>query len=205
MYNKEISPDNRREIQKIDPSSIAFDIDGVVADTMSLFIDIARDEFGIDKIRYEDITSYSLEECLDIEKETIAIIVQKLLDGNYSKPLRPIQDAPGVLSRLGKQSAPVLFITARPYPGPIVEWLMENLSLDMSGIEIVTTGSFDAKAEILLRRGITHFVEDRLETCHLIDEKGVVPILFRQPWNRSNDRFFEVGAWRELEKLIQFK
>jgi uncharacterized protein len=205
MYNKEISLDNRREIQKIDPSSIAFDIDGVVADTMSLFIDIAKDEFGIDKLRYEDITSYSLEECLGIEKETIAAIVQKLLDGNYSNPLRPIQDAPGVLSRLGRQSGPLLFITARPYPGPIVEWLMENLSLDMSSIEIITTGSFEAKAEILSRRGITHFVEDRLETCNLLDEKGIVPILFRQPWNRSNNRFFEVGAWSELEKLIQFK
>lgn len=205
MYNKDISLDNRREIQRIDPSSIAFDIDGVVADTMSLFIDIARDEFGIDKIQYENILSYSLEDCLDIEKETIAAIVQKLLDGNYSKPLRPIQDAPGVLSRLGKHFGPVLFITARPYPGPIVEWLMENLSLNESDIEVISTGSFEAKAGILSQRGITHFVEDRLETCCILDEKGIVPILFRQPWNRSNNRFFEVGTWHELEKLIQFK
>ena len=36
---------------KIDPASIAFDIDGVVADTMTLFLDIARDEYNIDWIR----------------------------------------------------------------------------------------------------------------------------------------------------------
>jgi len=45
---------------KIDPTSVAFDIDGVVADTMSLFIDIARDEFNLKNITYEQITSYSL-------------------------------------------------------------------------------------------------------------------------------------------------
>ncbi|MFH2064610.1 MAG: haloacid dehalogenase [Pseudomonadota bacterium] len=205
MYKKDISLHSEREVNSIDPTSVAFDIDGVVADTMSLFIDIAKRDFSIDTIRYEDITSYSLEECLDIEHEIITAIVQKLLDGDYSEPLRPIQDAPVVLSGLAKQFGPLLFVTARPYPGPIVEWLMENLSLDSSGFEIITTGAFDAKADILLNRGITHFVEDRLETCHILDQKGIMPILFRQPWNRNNNHFLEVGSWRELEKLIRFK
>jgi len=35
----------------IDPTSVAFDIDGVVADTMSLLIDIARREFELNSIR----------------------------------------------------------------------------------------------------------------------------------------------------------
>ena len=39
----------------IDPAAIAFDIDGVVADTMSLFLEIARDVHHINHIRYEDI------------------------------------------------------------------------------------------------------------------------------------------------------
>ncbi len=205
MYKKDISLYNRLDIQGINPASLAFDIDGVVADTMSLFIDIAKDDFRIEHIQYEDITSYILEECLDIEQETMSAIVQKLLDGNYSSPLRPIQDAPRVLSRLGKHFGPVLFVTARPYPGPIAEWLPEILTLDESGVEIIATGSFDAKAEILLDRKITHFVEDRLETCYKLDDVGIVPILFRQPWNRDNDRFFEVGSWCELEELIRFK
>lgn len=205
MYTKDISPCNRGEVNSIDPTSLAFDIDGVVADTMSLFIDIAKRDFSIDTIRYDDIISYSLEECLDIDHGIITAIVRKLLDGDYSEPLRPIQDAPVVLSRLGRQFGPLLFVTARPYPGPIVEWMMENLSLDSSGFEIITTGAFDAKADILLNRGVTHFIEDRLETCHILDQKGIIPILFRQPWNRNNNQFLEVGSWRELEKLIRFK
>ena len=38
----------------INPSSVAFDIDGVIADTMTLFFDISRDVFHINGIRYED-------------------------------------------------------------------------------------------------------------------------------------------------------
>jgi len=205
MYKNDISLYNRLDIQSINPATLAFDIDGVVADTMTLFITIAKDDFHIENIRYEDITSYTLEECLDIEQETMSAIIQKLLDGNYSAPLQPIQNAPSVLSRLGKYFGPLLFVTARPYPGPMTEWLMEKLSIDESGVEIIAAGSFDAKAEILLDRKITHFVEDRLETCYKLDEVGITPILFRQPWNRGNDRFFEVSSWRELERLIRFE
>ncbi len=59
----------------IDPASVAFDIDGVVADTMTLFIDIAREEYDIDWIRYEDITSYYLEECITIDSEITSEII----------------------------------------------------------------------------------------------------------------------------------
>jgi hypothetical protein len=38
----------------IHPASVAFDIDGVIADTMTLFLDIAGDVFHINGIRYED-------------------------------------------------------------------------------------------------------------------------------------------------------
>lgn len=38
----------------INPVSVAFDIDGVIADAMTLFLDIARDVFHINGIRYED-------------------------------------------------------------------------------------------------------------------------------------------------------
>jgi len=50
---------------------VAFDIDGVVADTMTLFLDIARQEYQLNSVQYSDITSYKLEECLDIDPEII--------------------------------------------------------------------------------------------------------------------------------------
>ncbi len=188
---------------QIDPAAMAFDIDGVFADTMALFIDIARDEFNINGIKYEDITSYSLLECINMESKIIEAIVTKIVDGNYQPTLRPFKNAPQVLSRMGMKHGSVLFVTARPYLGPIHEWMLNVLPLDPSAIEIITTGSFEGKTGILKDRNISYFVEDRLETCFLLEAAGITPVLFKQPWNRQKHPFIEVGNWTELASLIQ--
>lgn len=188
----------------IDPESVAFDIDGVIADTMSLFLEIARDTFNINGIRYEDISCYNLADCTRLDTEVIEAVVERILNGNYSAPLKPIDGACEVLTRIGRCHSPVLFVTARPYLGPIWDWMLNLLSLEEHSIDIVAAGSFENKAEVLVDRNISCFVEDRLETCFRIQEAGVVPILFKQPWNREPHPFVEVGSWRELESLIDF-
>ena len=189
----------------IDPASLAFDIDGVIADTMTLFIDIARDEYHINGIKYEDITCYSLEECLDVDKSIIKEIIIKILDGSYSPRLNPIKGAPEILPRICTSCRPVLFVTARPYAGPICEWIQNVFSLEPPAIEVITTGTFEGKAEVLLERNMSFFVEDRLETCFCIQAAGITPVLFKQPWNREIHPFIEVGSWNELEALIDFQ
>ena len=189
---------------KIDPNRLAFDIDGVLADTMTLFLDIARDEFGINGISIEDITCYELEACLDIEPDIQAAITERLLDGNHAATLKPIDGVADVLPRLASISRQLLFVTARPYIGPIEKWILDTCGLASDAIKVVATGSFSAKAEVLLDHGIRHFVEDRLETCFELHKVGIEPVVFRQPWNREKHPFTEVGDWLELESLIDF-
>jgi uncharacterized HAD superfamily protein len=188
----------------IDPTSVAFDIDGVVADTMTLFLDIARQEYNLNSIQYNDITSYKLEDCLDIDPQVIDAIVLRILDGNYSATLHPIAGAPEGLTKIERHCRPIIFITARPYPGPIRDWINQTLQLDPTAFEVIATGSHEAKAGILQQRKISYFVEDRLETCLLLQDTGVQPVLFRQPWNREQHPFVEVGSWDELQALIDF-
>ena len=186
----------------ISPSSVAFDFDGVIADTMTLFLDIARSEYDIHGIRYDDITSYALPECLDIDPEIIKEISQKIVEGDYTVPLKSFEGAAEVLTRLAGRHAPVLCVTARPYSEPVDDWVWHNFSLDSRQVKVVATGTFDDKASVLLDKKITHFVEDRLETCFALHEAGIVPIVYRQPWNRKPHHFAEVGNWVELERLI---
>lgn len=188
----------------IDPNSVAFDIDGVVADTMTLFLDIARQEYNLNSIRYSDITSYKLEDCLDIDSQVIDAIVLRILDGNYSATLHPIAGASEGLAKIEQHCSPVIFITARPYPGPIKNWINQTLRLDPGSFEVIATGSHEAKAGILQQRNISYFVEDRLETCFLLQDAEVQPVLYRQPWNREQHPFVEVGSWDELQALIEF-
>jgi len=188
----------------IDPKSIAFDIDGVVADTMTLFLDIARNEYDIHHVRYSDITQYILENCVDINPEIISTIIDKLLSGSHDAGLKPVKGSISVLNRLLKKHAPVCFVTARPVLEPIRRWMKNQLAAEDSQIDIVATGSFEAKADVLISRGISWFVEDRLETCFLLNDAGINPIVFRQPWNREKHPFEEIGEWHELESMIAF-
>ena len=188
----------------IDPTSVAFDIDGVVADTMTLFLDIAREEYNIRHIRYEDIRCYMLEDCLDIDKDIIEDILFKLVEETRSTALKPMDGAPDVLAKLGGYRSSVLLVTARRHSDPIREWMHNILPLDPKAIDVIATGSFDAKIGVLKDRGISYFVEDRLDTCFLLEYAGITPILFRQPWNRQPHPFVEVGNWQELESLITF-
>ena len=189
---------------KIDPESVAFDIDGVLADTMTLFLEIVRYEYNIDWIKYEDISSYRLEDCLKLDTGIIEEIITRIMDGDYTISLNPIPGAPDVLIRLARDYNPLLFVTARPYLGPIYDWVKSVLQLDSASIEIIATGSFIAKVTVLLDREISYFVEDRLETCFSLQESGIVPVLFKQPWNRERHPFLEISSWQELEALIDF-
>ncbi|MFO7709538.1 MAG: haloacid dehalogenase [Desulfobacterales bacterium] len=188
----------------IDPAAIAFDVDGVIADTMALFLEIARDEFDVHGVRYEDITCYNVADCVDMDPQIVDRILLCILDGSYTHTLRPLPGASGVLGKLARRVDPLLLVTARPQAGPVEGWIRALLGADARAVEIVATGCFEAKTEVLLARGVSHFVEDRLETCLALADAGITPVLFAQPWNRRPHPFVEVSSWGELDALIQW-
>ncbi len=189
-------------IRDVDPARTAFDFDGVVADTMRLFLDIAASDYQITGIRHEDITCYYLEDCIDMDGAVIDAIVEQLLEGRYRHPLKPYRGASEVLNRMVDANGKVLFVTARPHPGPLKDWFPEALGIPSGCLEIVATGTSQNKAEVLRRRGIGYFVEDRLDTCFALHAAGITPIVFRQPWNREPHPFTEVGGWDEIGRLL---
>jgi len=182
--------------------NIAFDIDGVFANTMALFLEIGRKDYGINHIRYQDITEYFLEECLDIDPEIIRVIINRILEGDFEPELKPIDGAVEVLSEIA-QTHPLLFVTARPKLSTIKEWVHRMLPVRPSDIEVIATGTFEGKADVLNARGIRYFIEDCSEICYMLSEHAITPILFSQPWNRSpNHPFTEVSSWAEIKALF---
>ncbi len=188
----------------IDPAALAFDIDGVIADTMHLFLDILRDHYDIRSVRYDEITCYHLDECLDLDEAVLDGAVGRILDGRYRAALKPMPGAAAVLKRIAAQTDRLLMVTARPEAGPIADWMATLLDGHYRQTQIVATGSFAAKTDILLERGVRWFVEDRLETCHLLAAAGITPVVFRQPWNRTAHDYLTVGSWQELGAQIAF-
>jgi len=66
------------------------------------------------------------------------------------------------------------------------------------------TGVHTEKIPVLLEKGFKYFVEDRLETCPLLEQNGITPILFEQPWNKKPHLYHVVRDWEDISKLIDW-
>jgi hypothetical protein len=191
-----------KTIKRIAPSRIAFDFDGVCADTMGLFLKLVEAHYGIVGLTKDHITRYSLEECLPISAEEIHRLIGIILNGTHDLALEPMEGAAEVLTRVGRCCSPLRVITARPFPGPIPRWLQDILPLESEAVHVVAVGSAQAKAVLIREKEIDFFVDDQLDVCFELQKGGVTPIVFKQPWNRQDHPFLEVSGWRELDALI---
>jgi uncharacterized protein len=191
------------ETEKIGPGELAFDIDGVIADTFRAFIKTAGESYGIE-IDYESVTEYRFWEILDIDEDICQEIIQMILDNPLGMGIRPVSGASEVLNMLQRQG-PLLFVTAREEKVPILEWMSRELRLrTMEGVHVEATGAHENKLPVLLKNGIRYFVDDRLDTCYLLEDSSVTPIVFDQPWNRKPHPFMTVRSWGELSAMIDF-
>lgn len=190
-------------VMEIDPELIGFDIDGVVADTMEAFIRLARDNYGVDTIRPEDITCYMVEECLDVDPAMVADIFENLLEEPLSAGLKPMAGALPVLKELAAK-APLTFVTARPRELPIAQWLKTLLGDDIfAQTRLVAMGEHDGKTDHIRKLGIRYFVDDRLQTCLMLSRQGITPIVYRQPWNDVDHGLAAVSGWDDIRALCR--
>jgi uncharacterized HAD superfamily protein len=188
---------------KISPNELAFDIDGVFADTFRVFVETARNEYGLD-FEYEDITEYDFRSVLDIDEGISREIIGRILDYPIEMGIRPIIGAVEVLTGLSRHG-PLLFVTARSNKESIFRWIHRQLRwVDKGVIRIEATGNHQEKLPVLLKHGIKYFVEDRLDTCDLLAKASVTPIVFEQPWNRKPHSFQSVKNWDDISHMIDW-
>lgn len=190
--------------ESIAPDRLAFDIDGVVADTMAVFLRLAQERYGFTHLTREHLKSYDLYRCLDIEKETLDELICLTLDDEHTRIVPPEPGAVEVLTELAEYT-PLRFVTARIWPESIIEWLHEVLSeVAPERIQVTATGDPNAKLNILKELGVRYFVDDRIETCELLARDGVTPLLFDQPWNRvpTPISFLRVENWTHIRQLV---
>lgn len=192
-----------RNSMKIPLDHIGFDVDGVVADTMTLFLSLARNRLRMYHWRYEDITSYDLAECLNVDAGVLDPVLGPILDEPHRLDLQPMVGAVEALTRWSR-CAPLCFVTARSDCASIYSWFLQTFKeVDPLTITLEATGSAEAKPAVLRELEIRFFVEDRLDTCFLLADQGITPIVYEQPWNRREHPFLKVRNWEELGALLE--
>ncbi len=188
----------------IDPCKIAFDIDGVVADTMDVFVRLAHERYGLTKMCKQDLSCYNLYECLALEKNVIDDLICLTLDDDNTMQIPPVPGAPEVLTELARIT-PLRFVTARIWPESITAWLFQLLpDVPAERISVIASGDPAAKLHILNDLNVRYFVEDRIETCRQLQDAGIFPFLFDQPWNRGQqaDTLVRIENWMQLKEWL---
>ena len=187
--------------EKIDPSLLGFDFDGVIADTSETFLRLACEEYGLCGIRKEDITNFEVEQCLDVNPEIINAIFMRVLGDSVSTGLKPMPDAIAVLCELADMAV-VTVVTARPYSGPVHDWLETMLpESTLPKIRVVAMGAHDDKPRHIHKQGLRYFIDDRAETCVQLSDAGINSIVFSQPWNQDRHQLPTVNSWQEIRAL----
>lgn len=184
----------------IHPGQLGFDIDGVVADTMEAFIRIAREEHGV-TVLPEEITAFQVEDCLDMDPEVVGEIFRYLMEDPLGAGLKLMPYAGMVLKEFAHR-APLTFVTARPLAAPIAEWLRVMLGEAVfQQSRLVATGEHDDKTRHIRAMGLRYFIDDRAQTCLTLEEAGLNPIVFSQPWNRGRHQLPCVENWLAIRAL----
>jgi uncharacterized HAD superfamily protein len=189
---------------------IGIDIDNVISDTFSSYIEKFNNQFGT-KITYEEMSDfYYFEKYSGIEKEKVAIFIEEITrDYQYHLSLSPYKEAGEVIKKWLKVAS-LHYITLRPtYMKKVtVAWLKKhgfwskNATLHLYEENKNYTSDADYKKKISEKIGIDFLIEDAWE---IAVEFKIPVFLIDRPWNKTAKlpgNVKRVGGWQEIENLV---
>ncbi|OQB41700.1 MAG: 5' nucleotidase, deoxy (Pyrimidine), cytosolic type C protein (NT5C) [candidate division CPR1 bacterium ADurb.Bin160] len=175
---------------------IAFDLDGVVADSFQQIRKRILEMKNFDIL--ENLNSYSLvSQKLDYD-ESQKIIYDVIIKENRHIKMYP--EAKDVLTELYEATnEPICFVTARPKEAKRAtkRWLDRNLNVPYN----IFFSTPEKKEKYLIEGGFKFFVEDRAETVNKC-EKMKINFLITRPWNetqKTNTNVIRVNNLNEVK------
>ena len=180
---------------------IGVDIDGVLADSLSLWVSELNRYFkkskDLEQMRLMDICK-----TYEVSEEELSEFLA--LRGRHLMSLpAPIAGASRYLSKIKKQHQHDIFIvTARDerYRRETTDWLHKfNMPFD----ELLLLGSHEKK-EACLSRNLNVFVEDTLEIGVKVSSAGVPVLLMDAPYNQGAlpDLVYRAYSWFDVYRTI---
>lgn len=166
----------------------AFDLDGVIMDSIDIFRmhfwDVFKIDMGEAKIHHNQFNFVELEsKGLGYDKfgPEIPVALAK-----YHHIIPPIEGSIDALETWHHgMNEPLLFVTAREPSHPVKQatyaWLDKHLF--KAEYEVIFVESSTDKVKVLHNRNIRYFVDDRYRTCHTLCRQLSTMYMFNQNWN----------------------
>jgi uncharacterized protein len=190
------------QVFKIAPREIGFDFDGVIADIAEAFLRIACKKYRYCSFTTADITSFQVEECLNIPLPVVEEIFHDILMNSLAAGLKPMPGMREVINELAGM-AQVTIITARLQWQPVADWLDHFFpARTCSKINLIAMGDHDGKINYIREQELKYFVDDRALTCKLLHDAEITPFVFSQPWNRHRHTLQTVENWQEIRAMV---
>ncbi|NLI11244.1 5' nucleotidase, NT5C type [Pelotomaculum propionicicum] len=178
---------------------IGVDIDGVLANSLPLWVAELNNYFNVNK-QLNEMHLYNVLKTYEISQSELKLFLKHR--GQYlMKSAEPVAGASHYLSRI-KQQHEIYIITARDkrYQEETQEWLKKhNLPYD----ELILLGSHDKK-EPCLERNLRVLVEDTLEIGVQVSAAGIPVLLLDAPYNQGTlpELVFRKHTWDEIYQAI---
>ncbi len=176
---------------------IAFDIDGVVLQSIDFILDHINEEKGL-KITPDELFTWDLD-AIGVDSETLRKAILKM----YTLPVvKSYTRAEEVLSLVHSETRePLLFITGRSDPRTAAIQL-EKLPWNSKAPQMVVTGGHRYKMPYIQETEAEFIIEDDPEHLEAYLDAGIGVGLMVRPWNRNcsipvNERF---ESWDDVEK-----
>ena len=180
-------------------ANVAFDIDGTVVDFTKAFIEIAEYHYGLSGFTKDQILTYSIEDHIKLTRFETLEIVNFILEYPYNSNLEFIPGAKEFLDEIMTVHN-IIFISCRHTKIPIQKWMEDKFKND--NFQVFNVAKPNDKLSLLKKLGIEYYFDDRLETCQKMENSGIRPILYAQPWNRMNTGIPTVFNWSEIRDLL---
>lgn len=190
---------------------IGIDIDEVVADLTSVFIDFLWEKYGIEtsmnKVIEYDLNAYKYSNDEDEQNERYKEVKHVVNTSGFQSKAKPIEGAPAAITQLKRQGHEIYFVTKRPKENrdATAIWLKKN---GIPFTSIITVGGDGEKGLVGRRLNLDVFIDDlesNLESMYKYKKnwrKGL--LLLDKPWNKEYDgsKFTKVNNWAEILRHI---
>jgi len=178
---------------------VGVDIDGVLADSISLWVHEMNRFFNKNK-RIEDVHLFDIIQTFGITVDDLKKFIEQRGRFLMSAPC-PVRGAAYYLSRI-KEHHDIFIITARKetYKQETQDWLQRhNIPYD----RLLLLGTY-AKKEACLENGLSVMVEDTLEVARELSAAGIPVILMDAPYNRGNlpELICRKHSWFEIYQTL---
>ncbi|MGM0441319.1 MAG: 5' nucleotidase, NT5C type [Elusimicrobiota bacterium] len=183
--------------------NIGIDIDGVILDTVEVYLDYIEKVSG-KRYQKPQITDYLFENCLDITEEEMSMALGMMIEDNIWGEIPFYRQALESLKRIGTEKN-LYIITSRPEVArePTLKWIEKH---GIPAHKVVFT-DMETKLDYIERENIKLdcFVEDRFKFALEVSGAGVKVLLMDRPWNKKyelENGIVRVRDWEHIVDLI---